>query len=202
MARGNGDHLEGAHELAQRVLGERAEERQRRHQRQLRARRLPVVTGGGVEDLRGLREERGAGEERAEGLEALEVWDRRGRRIPILPPRPSQKEGGRQLVELLVDVDAERRRRNRPPPPPPAGGCRRVDGAVHRQARSPRSPPPASPICSRRRQVMTSELGIEASRSTTAALQRSAASTSSARRRVRARSDRRVGRLGAGQIRR
>ncbi len=137
------DHLEGADQIAQRLLGHRAEERQRGREQDLRAGRVVVVALGRVDDLRRLRRERRAGEERAEGLEALEVRQGRGRRLGL---RQRGRTPGRTRSRPRRGGCARRRRgrAGRRWRPPRAGGSRRR-WRGGRRARSPRSRPRAGP---------------------------------------------------------
>ena len=141
----HGDHLERADEVAQRLLRQGAEERQRRHERQLASPTLrSYVARGGVEDLRRLGRERRSGEEGAERLEPLEVRQRRRRVRRLLEPRRALTEGGRHLIEMLVDVLA-RAPASRRWPRPRAAGCPRRSPDAHREARTPRWRPRCAP---------------------------------------------------------
>jgi hypothetical protein len=62
-----------------------------------------------VNDLLRLGRERRAREKRAQRLESFEVGERRrGRRFPLLQARRPEAERGRDLLEVLGHVDAER----------------------------------------------------------------------------------------------
>ena len=140
-------------------------------------RRVFVGARGGVKDLRRLGGERGSGEEGAQRLEPLELRQRRRRRLAFVQARRPLAEGlaiwsrhgstfTSQCPEIADRGDGERK-----------VPC--VDGTIDRELEA-FDGRLAAPICCRSRPVMTSALGIEGSRSTTAALHRSEASVSSA----------------------
>ena len=183
----HGDHLERRDERAEPLLRELAEERERRDERGLGVLERVVRLLRLVDDLRRLREERGPGEKRAQRDELGEA-------------RAAAAEGGpsRRRGETSSNRRPRRSRRGAPrcsarasagrlPTRPRAAGSRRRSRASP-PARTPRRRPPAVPASARRRDVRMSALGTDPSCSTTAALQRSAASRSPASMSVSARS--------------